>query len=40
MPDADRLGGDAELAGDLGLTDAASAQSACLETVTFSLCEL
>jgi hypothetical protein len=43
MPDADRLGGDAELAGDLGLTDAgseplASAQSACLETVTFSLC--
>jgi hypothetical protein len=42
MPGAHRLAGDAELAGDLGLTDAdaeqlAGAQPAGLEPVAFSL---
>ena len=43
MPDAHRLGGDAELAGDLDLADAGGeqlggAQPTGLEPVTFSLC--
>jgi hypothetical protein len=43
VPDADSLGGDAKLAGDLGLVDAGGeqlgcAQSAALEPVAFLLC--
>jgi hypothetical protein len=43
MPDADGLGGDVKLAGDLGLVDTggeqlSGAQPAGLKPVTFSLC--